>query len=101
MAATKESFHNDMLGIYEKVGRGTGYWAKRFLAKVKRSGGVDAAKFWLNKRMIPDGFARLKKEGQLENSMEVLVLKPEYEDLFSANERAVARDRLTAYGYFG
>lgn len=100
MSAIEESFHNDMFAIYEKSGRSVGYWPHRFLQKVKRSGGIASAKYWLLKPGVSEGFKRLAKEKKLELAMENLILRPEYKELFSEDDRAVARRRLTEYGFF-
>ena len=39
----KEQFHQEMLQLYRKAGEEIGYWAHRFLQKVKRVGGLQAA----------------------------------------------------------
>ena len=48
MASALESkFRDEMLSIYSKSGRETRYWPKRFLQKVRRDGGLAAARHWL------------------------------------------------------
>jgi len=37
--------------------------------------------------------------GRLDLSMEALVIDPRFEELFSAEEREIARERLVAYGW--
>jgi len=88
-----------MLAIYTKSGRSVGYWPHRFLSKVKRSGGVNSAKYWLEKKGVSEGFKRLARENKLELAMERLILRPEYRELFSEPERGIARQRLKDFGY--
>ena len=99
MNTIEERFHNDMLDIYQKVGRATGYWAYRYLAKVKRDGGVEAARYWIRKKDVSAGFARLEKMGMLDYAMENLVLKPQYRPLFNVEERTIAYERLKKIGH--
>ena len=99
MTPIEEAFHKDMLAVHDNVGRSTGYWPRRFLQKVKRSGGVMSAKYWLAKNGVSEGFKRLSEEKKLEFSTEVLILRAEYKGLFSDEEQAIARKRLEDYGY--
>jgi hypothetical protein len=47
----EEQFHDEMVDLYKKTGRETGYWAHRYLQKVKRVGGLKAAHDWLNPKI--------------------------------------------------
>jgi len=40
-------FYQEMLDIHPKSGKATGYWPNRFLQKVRKIGGLAAAKEWL------------------------------------------------------
>jgi hypothetical protein len=53
----------------------------------------------LRKEGTTDGFQRLTDEGRLDLTVEALVLKPEYSQLFSDEERRVAAHRLAQAGY--
>ena len=103
-------FHDDMLDIFRKAGEGTrkqrsdgtfvrGYWAIYFLRGVRNHGGLAYARRLLRAQGTTDGFARLTEEHRLELTMEALVLRPEYAELFSPAERQVAASRLAAAGY--
>ena len=46
-------------------------------------------------------FTRLWEMGRLNLSLEAIVLRPEFQELFSDEERRVAKDRLDAKGYSG
>jgi hypothetical protein len=46
-----------------------------------------------------EGFQRLKIEGRLDLTVEVLVLRPEYLGLFNEDERSVAAHRLAEAGH--
>jgi hypothetical protein len=57
---------------------------------VEEYGGVMAARNLLRKG-ISDGLERLAREGRLDISMEALVLKEPWSELFSEEEKALAR----------
>lgn len=103
-------FHDAMLDVFRLAGEATrrtrsdgtierGYWASYFLRGVRNHGGPDYAHQLLRKEGTTDGFQRLKEEGRLDLTMEALVLRPEYAELFSEEERRVAAHRLAEAGY--
>lgn len=98
-SAVEAAFDQAMLDIYSLAGRATGYWAGYFLRSVRKDGGPEAARKLLWKSGTSAGFERLKEEGRLDLSMEALMLRPEFRELFSAEERARASERLAAHGY--
>lgn len=93
----EEQFHQEMLSIHPKSGRATGYWPNRFLQKVKKHGGLVAAKDWLKpEKGLSPGLQRLAREGRTDLSMEALVLREPWSQLFSAEELKEAKRRLGA-----
>ena len=93
----KEQFHQEMLQLYRKAGEEIGYWAHRFLQKVKRVGGLQAAKDWLRPRTgVSPGLDRLARAGRIELSVEALVLKDPWKCLFTEDELKIAHERLAA-----
>ena len=103
-------FHDDMLDVFRLAGEATrrtrpdgsierGYWASYFLRGVRNHGGPDYAHQLLRKEGTTDGFQRLKEEGRLDLTMEALVLRPEYAELFTDDERRIAAHRLAEAGY--
>lgn len=46
-----------------------------------------------------DGFTTLWEHGRLDLSVEAYVLKPEYAELFTEDEKNMCRDRLLQFGY--
>ena len=95
MTELEERFHSLMLErVYREAGRQCGYWAHRFRQLVTTRGGVPAAKRLLARDGVSPGLAVLTEKGRLDLSMEVLVLDPQFRDLFTDAERATARRRL-------
>jgi hypothetical protein len=99
-----------MLSIFTLAGEATrrvradgsmsrGYWASYFLRGVRNHGGPEYARRLLRREGTTDGFQRLREERRLDLTMEALVLRPEYAELFTAEERQVAAHRLAEAGY--
>src|SRR4051794_29349767 len=83
------AFHRAMVMIYERAKRDLSYNAARFLQLVAERGGVETARQLLHSPTVSDGFTTLWESGRLDLSVEAHVLKPEYANLFSENERAI------------
>lgn len=93
--------HEEMIAIYRHVGRETGYWAKRYLQRVKRVGGFQAAKDWLKPKSNPtSGLQKLVEINRLDLSVEALVLRHPWSSLFTNEELRVAQMRLNAASSF-
>ena len=86
-------FDAAMMDIYHSAAR-LGYRPTRFLEMVHEHGGVATAHQLLAADKIQDGLAQLFLLGRLDLTVEHHVLLPEYEPLFSDDERRAARARL-------
>lgn len=64
-----------------------------------REAGLKAAKQLISKSGGTYGFEVLWENNRLDLSVEALVLKPEYNDLFTDEEREICRKRLIEFGY--
>jgi hypothetical protein len=97
--ATLESkFDSAMLEVYGSAMREVGYPARRFLAMIRGRGGVEAARQLLSKAGVSEGFRRLSDTRKLHLTMEFQVLQSEFRDLFTNEEREIARQRLLDAG---
>jgi len=95
----EKQFHQEMRSLYTKTGRANGYWPKRFLQKVKKDGGLAAAKQWLKPEQgLSSGLQKLARKGRIDLSMEALVLKEPWCSFFSQEELNEAKNRLTVAG---
>lgn len=94
-----DRFHARMLAIHEQAARECNYKATRFLQLVQRIGGVAAAKQLLHGRQHSEGLTRLWQEKRLDISMEAAVLEMPWRALFTEEDLAIARQRLSALGY--
>ncbi len=82
--------------IYIDARNDAGYPATRFFQMLGDHGGVETAR-----RLLPhmsDGFVQLWQRGRLDLTMESLILQPRWHDLFSDEEREIARRRLRECG---
>lgn len=92
-------FHTAMVEIFRQAKQECGYVATRFLQMVNADGGVEAARRLLLTNDPSDGFTVLWEHGRLDLSVEAHMLRPEFADLFTDEERSIARKRLLEYGY--
>ena len=95
----EEEFHEEMLNIYERAKRECGYNATRFLQSVREIGGLAAARQWLAQAKPQEGLFRLWEIGRLDISMEALVLRKQFRELFTEGELSSARKRLRDLNY--
>ncbi|MGG6269354.1 HNH endonuclease [Leptolyngbya sp. AN03gr2] len=87
--------HEEMIAVYDRVGRETGYWANRYLQKVKQVGGLQAAKDWLKPESEPTkGLQKLTEIDRLDLSLEALVLEARWSSLFTREELQVAQTHI-------
>jgi hypothetical protein len=100
MKETSAQFHEAMREVYRRAKRECNYSATRFLEMVSDKGGVATAKHLLCASDIQYGFAELWERRRLDLTVEAHVLKPEFESLFTPEERQEAYRRLAAHGYF-
>ena len=93
-----QAFHDDMVTGAHRLKR---RFARpdRFNQMVAEHGGPEAVRLLLKGRDASDGFTTLWEHSRLEMSCEAIALLPWYEDLFSANELAVARRQLTEHNF--
>ena len=94
------AFHEAMLEIYERAKTECHYNASRFFQMVGERGGLGAARYLLH-APVSDGFTALWQCNRLDLTVEAYVLKPEWQGLFTQDELALARKRLSEVGYKG
>src|SRR4051794_40563766 len=93
----ERQFEAGMFEIYKRAGHEVGYWATRYLQMLRRRGGLATARHLLHPPVESAGYAALREAGRLDLTVEALVLKPEFEPLFTPDELASARRRLRQY----
>jgi hypothetical protein len=96
-AARRASFDAALLDAYERW-KTIGYRATRFRQMLGRHGGVETARRLLRLRGVAPGFERLRDEKRLKDTVEYILLRPEFAPLFTPEEQAAARRRLLENG---
>ncbi|AWX56930.1 HNH endonuclease [Brevibacillus brevis] len=91
-------FHKALLDTCQKTRRETTYNPSGLSQRLASENGVVVAKTLLRGK-DQSGLARLLLEGRLDLSMEALMLDKEYKDLFTDEERDIARQRLIECKY--
>ena len=93
-AGVTTRFDAEMEEIYFRAKREAKYNATYFLQMVKEHGGLETAHRLLGSQSVGYGFAELLLAGRQDLTVEALALRPEYAQLFSADELRVAAERL-------
>ena len=99
MTELEKKFFREMKEIYYRADKEIGYRATRFLQMLSEMGGVATAISLVSKPGSTDGFIKLWENRRLDLSVEALVLKEEYKELFSEDIRNICANRLKEYGY--
>jgi hypothetical protein len=95
-----EAFNDAMIQVYVRAKKECNYTARWYLDMVATRGGLQAAKDLLQTREdVQSGLTKLWELGRLDISVENLVLQPEWQALFTREEREVARQRLKDHGF--
>jgi hypothetical protein len=97
----EKDFHQEMLEIYKRAKSEAGYNATRFLSMVTENSGPEAARTLLHATSVSDGYTALWERERLDPTVEAVVLKSRWRELFSDAEREIATTRLQQYGYKG
>lgn len=99
MAHQEAAFHEAMLDGYQQLAK-LGYRPTYFLRMVQELGGLEAARQLIKHDGVSEGFTRLWNMKRLDLSVEAFVLKPEYRELFTDQERQHARQHLANVDYY-
>lgn len=99
MSSLEDRFNTDMENIYITAKKELGYNASRFFQMLQTKGGLATAKQLIRKTTDMIGLTTLWEHGRLDLSIEAHVLKEEYYELFTDEERQICKDRLLKFGY--
>lgn len=94
----EKAFANAMTQVFHRAKREAGYTATRFAQMLGEHGAVRTAKMLLHAKVVSEGFSALWEAKRLDLTVEYLVLRPEFRDLFDDDELAIARARLLDFG---
>jgi hypothetical protein len=95
----ERQFARAMRDIYERARAEAGYMANYFLRMLSELGPLETARRLLHSQRPSEGFTALWQRGRLDLTVESLVLRPDFVDLFTDEDRDLARSRLSEYGY--
>jgi hypothetical protein len=95
----QHEFTEAMLDIYRRALAEAGYRASIFLNMVIERGGYQAARALIRSSKPSDGYTALWQRGRLDLTVEALVLRPQWHDIFTDDDRKVAHARLTEYEF--
>jgi hypothetical protein len=80
-------FDKAMFSVYERALHECGYNATRFLQMLNEHGGLQTARILLHSPGLQYGFEALWERGRLDLTVEALVLKSPWNELFTEEER--------------
>ena len=95
--AIEMRFDGAMMDIYRRAKNECDYNATRFLQMLLDYKGLKTAKILINAPHVSDGYTALWERKRLDLTVEALIIKTEWNDLFTDEERAIAKDRLLKY----
>jgi hypothetical protein len=96
----EKEFHKRMVDIYRDA-KSIGYTATRFLSMLNEHGGLETARILLHSPHVSEGYTALWERGRLDLTVEAVLLEPQWSELFTTSEKAIAVRRLRDYGYQG
>jgi len=97
--AIEMKFDKSMMDIYRRAKDQCNYNATRYLGMLLDHGGLKTAKILINASNVSDGYTALWERHRLDLTIEALILDPEWNELFTDQERDIARKRLIEYKY--
>lgn len=100
MATLEKQFEEELIKNCEMGKKECGYTPTRFLQTIEKFGGVKTAKEILRKGRLSDGFDKLQEAGRIELTMEALVCKSKYGELFTDDEVNSCYEVLCEHGYY-
>jgi hypothetical protein len=95
----RAAFERAMKDVYIRAKKEANYTATYFLTMLSSYGGLETARRLLASSEVSSGFAALYERGRLDLTVEALVVKPKFADLFTDEEVDTARRRLEQLGY--
>ncbi len=98
MSNLEAKFLQEMIDGYRLAAK-KGYTATYYMQMLSELGAIPAAKKLVAEPEISSGLQQLCLMGLLETSVEVIILKSEYAELFTEAERQSAREKLAALNW--
>lgn len=99
VARLQEQFDEAMFEIYRRAKAEANYNASRFLAMLEERGGLATARALIHAPRVSEGFEALWERKRLDLTVEAVILKDPWRQLFDESELEIARQRLRDLGY--
>lgn len=90
-------FTQEMLALCKRAQSECGYNPTYYRSMLTKYGGIETARRLLRAEGVSDGYATLWRLGRLDLSVESVALDPRWSELFTSEERAIARRRLEEF----
>lgn len=90
---------NDMIKIFREIDIQYNYKEAGFFQMIQTDGAIRTAKEIINKADVTEGFIKLAEDNRLDLSLEAIVIKDKYKEVFTNEERKICLKRLKKYGY--
>lgn len=94
-----KQFTGAMLEIYKRALKEADYRATIFLNMVNEQGGYQTAIKLIHAAKPSEGYTALWQRGHLDLTVEALILRPEWWDIFTNEDRRAAFNRLQQYHF--
>jgi hypothetical protein len=99
--ALQTAFADEMHRIYQRALAEAGYKATRYLHMLHEHGGLQTARMLIHSSTVSEGYTALWERKRLDLTVEALIYdNSRWHPLFTADEMAICKKRLTEYEYF-
>ena len=88
-----------MMDLYRRARAEVNYTATRYLQMLNERRGLETAQLLLHTASVSEGYEALWERGRLDLTVEALILQPRWNELFTDEDRELARSRLRDYGF--
>jgi hypothetical protein len=99
IAALENKFDKELRRMAQRVISETGYRPERFIQMRNQYGGLKTAKILLQEKTLSEGFVKLWELRRLDLTMEAIIIKKPWRELFTDKEIRIAKNRLNELGY--
>lgn len=93
----RRRFDAEMQAIYTRARDEADYNATRYLQMLSDHGGLETARKLIGASNVSEGYEALWERGRLDLTVEALVLREPWSQLFSEEELSIAKKRLDQY----
>lgn len=100
MTGIEKKLQQEVLKACEKAEKDYGCKMTRLIEVIERFGIVNAAKEIIRKGRTSDCFSKLAEAGHIELTMEAIIVKPQYSELFTDEEVNACFELLCEKGYY-